>query len=953
MSAPAPAAPPPQRVPLYPHRYGVDIAGVRLDDLSLEALCFHKGWTTEQGGLGRYRHFKNWARQIWPTLEWNPWLCDKLQALCDDDSAVIAGKTRTKTVAFTGCAAAGKAQPLDAIVYTPTGPTCMGNLKVGDLVCAPDGGVTRVVGVFPQGERDVYRVTLSDDSSAECCIEHLWRINDRCGEKVVDTAYLLKNVCRYKEGRNTLSIDYTRPVKFERRPMPLQPYLVGALLGDGSLGGNVRNGNIGFSCVEAEIIERMQPALEPYYQLRRNGQSHDFTITRKQPVTNGRNAIKEALRELGLWNRLSDTKFIPEAYLYGDIETRLELVRGLMDTDGTVQRGKATYYSTSKALANGFRSLIQSLGGTCRICLKKPFFRYRGKRKRGKDCYVCHVRIADPSQLFHLSRKKHKCKPGLKRSERRVITDVEFVGRKAVQCIRVEHPDHLYLTDGFLPTHNTHDAAFFASAWWRVDPSVTTVILCSTTKEMLRKRTWAPISWFWSEAIDPRRKCKDPVGHMIDSRTKLLWKKGDDLHGIFGIAVGEGETQKAVQNIKGMHSERMMVVVDEAEATPEAIFEAIANLRKGCSEFILVVLGNSVSRLDAHGQICEPRDGWGSISVESTEWPTKGVPKWQIEPGICLHFDGTKSPNVKARCTKYHYLYSWENYLAAQQRPDYMASMVFWQHDRGFWPPEGLSDRLFTEQMVEKYNGSGRYEFLADVVPIAFLDPAFGGDECKLLVGRLGTLAGGRKGLQIDEAIVIPIPAVSKDEIDYIVARRCIEELKKRSVQPAQFGTNATGTGRGVHAIIAGEWSSHIHRVEDIGQCSDRPSSTADGRPAKEVYDRAATESWFSAREVLQSGQLKGLYPAAVIQLCARIYGYLGRKYRIEPKDEFKVRLGRSSDDADAVVGLVEVARRNGLQIATPIAARADKDWEATLKEADSLYDDGPHEASYEMADLT
>lgn len=498
----------------------------------------------------------------------------------------------------------------------------------------------------------------------------------------------------------------------------------------------------------------------------------------------------------------------------------------------------------------------------------------------------------------------------------------------------------------------TYSAGFFASAWWRADPSVSAVILCSTTKEMLRKRIWSHIPWFWSEAYDPIRKTKDPIGHLIESRTKLLYKRGDDLHGIFGIAVGEGETQKAVQNIKGIHAERIMIVVDEAEATPEAIFEVIANMRKGCSEFILVVLGNSVSRLDAHGQICEPADGWGSVSVESEQWLTKGVPKWQIEPGICLHFDGTKSPNVKARTTRYPYLFSWENYCSAQTRPDYRESMAYWQYDRGFWPPEGLSDRIFTEQMVEKYDGYGTFTFLSDVMPIAFLDPAFGGDECKLLIGRLGTVGGGRKAIQIDEHMVITIKVNSKDEIDYQVARKTIDLLKARNVQPYQFGTNATGTGRGVHAIIAGEWSTQIHRIEDIGQCTDRPSSTADGRPAKEVYDRAATESWWSAREVLQAEQLKGLYRDAVVQMCSRTYTYQGRKYSIEKKDEYKARLGRSPDDADAVIGLVEVARRNGLVVATPVARRADTEWSAVAKDAESLYEDGTHEAEYEMAEF-
>lgn len=485
----------------------------------------------------------------------------------------------------------------------------------------------------------------------------------------------------------------------------------------------------------------------------------------------------------------------------------------------------------------------------------------------------------------------------------------------------------------------TFSAAFFASTWWRMDPSRSAVILCSTTKDMLRKRVWLHIPTFWMEAVD-EGGYSDPVGHLIESRTQLLYEKGDDLHGIFGIAVGEGETQKAIQQIKGVHAPRVMVVVDEAEATPEAIFGAIANLRKGCQEFVLVVLGNSVSKLDPHGQVCEPRAGWKAIGVDTESWPTKGVPRWQIDPGVCLHFDGAKSPNVIAGRTLYPYLYTFEDHVAAQNRADYTESMAYWSHDRGFWPPEGLSDRIFTEQMVEKYDGTGTYEYLGGRRLLAFLDTAFGGDDCKLTFGVMGDTVRSVKGLAVTGHLNVPITAASKDEIDYQIARRVQQECVARGVEPSCFGTDATGIGRGVHAILAGEWSPEVQRVEFGGAPSDRPSSTADGRPAKEVYDRFVTELWWTGRELLQAGQLKGLYPDAIVQMCKRLYEMKGRKYSIEDKPTYKVRVGRSPDDADAVMGLIEVARRNGLTITTAIVKRTDRDWTIRVKAASDIYAD-------------
>lgn len=477
-------------------------------------------------------------------------------------------------------------------------------------------------------------------------------------------------------------------------------------------------------------------------------------------------------------------------------------------------------------------------------------------------------------------------------------------------------------------------AALFGSAWWRFAPHESTVLLCSTTKEMLRRRIWSHIPALFYDAVN------EPMGHLIESRTKILAEPGDEIHAIIGIAVAEGDTQKAIQNIKGIHAKRILVIIDEGEATPEAIFATIPNLRKGCKELLVVTLGNSVSMTDPHGRVCHPKNGWNSVGIETEEWDTAGVLEWQIPPGKCLHFDGFKSPNVKLGWTKYPYLYSFEDFQAANERPDYANTVGYWSHDRGFWPPNGVSDQLFTETLIKKYEATAGCQFTSYRIPVAFLDPAFGGDDCKLILGSVGDV-DGKMTLRIDRPMTIPITSASKDEIDYEVARAAIAHCKSAGVHPEHFGVDAVGTGRGVAAIIAGEWSPKIIRHETTQAPTDRPSSTADGRPSKEVYDRYATETWFLAREVVQGNQVRGLYPEAVRQLCERRYEMKARKYSIETKAKFKARIGRSPDDADAVIGLIEVARKAGLRADTVAARMGQRGRETFQKTASEIYNDG------------
>lgn len=478
---------------------------------------------------------------------------------------------------------------------------------------------------------------------------------------------------------------------------------------------------------------------------------------------------------------------------------------------------------------------------------------------------------------------------------------------------------------GCATSGKTFAASLFAIIWWMSDMNRSTVVLTSTTGKMIKRRIWPNIQEFYhtireslgaSLKIDPS---KVEFGNLVDSQTTLQASRGDDLHAIFAKPVLEGKTSKAAADIQGLHPKRMFVIVDEATDTPEAILAVVPNLRKIEEELIVLTIGNANSRLDVHGRMCEPVGGYHSISKDDEWWETKGVPEWQVDPGVSLHFQGSKSPNVKAGKTIYPFIYKYEDYQNALAKRG-AESLWFWKMDEGFWPPDGFCNTVFTETMVDKFDLRGRHVFLRNVIPIAGLDPGFGGDPGVLFLGLLGELPGGLMAIQIEEEIPIILKATSKDEYETQIAKQVIEACGKGignygPVRADCFGADATGIGRGAYAVMKEKWpdgGGGIHRVEFGGLPSERPATKEDPRPCSEVYDRQVTELCYSCKEFAIGGQLKGLNRETIVEFCSREYEIKNRKYSIETKDKFKERYGSSPNRADAIKVLVEVARRKG-----------------------------------------
>jgi hypothetical protein len=479
---------------------------------------------------------------------------------------------------------------------------------------------------------------------------------------------------------------------------------------------------------------------------------------------------------------------------------------------------------------------------------------------------------------------------------------------------------------GCATSGKTFSASLFAMSYWLAQPDKTSVILTSTTAKSIRKRMWPVIQeLYFSAATVPESPVlrKGFPGNMVDSRTTLQATKGDDKHGIFAIAVREGPTSKATADIQGIHSPRMLIVIDEATECPEAILEVVSNLKKGTEEFTIICIGNPESRHDPHGRLCEPVNGWNSVSVNDEEWETPPRLKYEIPPGIVLHFDGEKSPNLRTASDNWPFLYTRTDLANARANSEFDETLTYWKYTRGFWPPEGIKSTLFTDALIEKHQARGKFTFLSQRTKLAFMDAGYGGDACILRIGEVGDVGPKKLGINLTKKFRLRIRVNDKKPAEDQIFEQVKERLRIEGIEPENFGYDATGRGAALRSVFHREWQNRPVPVEFGGAPSDLPASSEDRRPAKEVYDRRVTELWYSARNFTVNGQLRGLDTDECVQFCSReIKPEKERKKVLDTKDECKAKIGRSPDDADSVVGLVEMARRLGAVAGVDVPTR-------------------------------
>jgi len=385
----------------------------------------------------------------------------------------------------------GKAQPLDARVLRDDGWTTMGELRVGDRLASVDGQPSHVTGIFPQGRRQVYRVTFADGRSTECCAEHLWRVSYRGWDepRVLQTGELIAMLER-KRYQNRLYIEAFTGIYGREIDCPIDPWVLGCLLGDGSLGGS----SLRFSCADPDLLQRLDAAIGDELTLRPAGGCdvrivHRDGAHRRGVVGVQPNPVMEALRAYGLWGCGATQKFIPRAFFEASFDQRAALMRGLIDTDGWVEKwGSLRYATSSRQLARDVAELMRSLGGSASYTQKQTTYTYEGQRRHGLPTYVCNLQHPDAQQFVSVPAKRDRIAPARQRQRRLNLTSIEPTRVVQTQCISVSHPSRLYLTDDFVVTHNTAFALNIAEHIGATSKQAVAIFSLEMSKQQLAQR---------------------------------------------------------------------------------------------------------------------------------------------------------------------------------------------------------------------------------------------------------------------------------------------------------------------------------------------------------------------------------------------------------------------------------------------------------------------------------
>lgn len=352
----------------------------------------------------------------------------------------------------------GKGQPYGTKVLTSKGWTDNDKLSVGkDMIIASNGLKYPLNGIYPRTKQDTYRIYFSDRSSFVVDKDHLHIIrtnNDRQRKKpwrILSTNFFLEcNNLRYGKDRSSRSYDIpvVSPVSFDRdrKVKKVTPYVIGCLLGDGYL----ENYGVSISSNDVELLDKFSKNLpEGVFLKKRKNSKYDYSIMTGLTGT-CRHPFRQELFELGMMNKRSHEKFIPDDFLYGSIQERLELLRGLMDTDGYIMEcGTCDFGSSSKKLAEGVLFLVRSLGGIPTFSKKKVFL--NGKRCRDSYSVIFSLKTFNP---FSLTRKMIRWNPN-PRDNGRWIDRIEYEKQQETICLSVDSPDSSYVTEHFIVTHNT------------------------------------------------------------------------------------------------------------------------------------------------------------------------------------------------------------------------------------------------------------------------------------------------------------------------------------------------------------------------------------------------------------------------------------------------------------------------------------------------------------------
>lgn len=340
---------------------------------------------------------------------------------------------------LSGANQSGKAQPLDSLLLTPSGWVRMGDINVGDYVIGSDGEAKRVLTIHPQGERDIYKVTFNNGAIVRCDTEHLWTFRHHG----YHTYTAKESLDRLNRGQRLVT-PQVKSIRFNITRVPIDPYLLGLLLGDGSF----VNRRITITNEDEPIIEYCRELAGTYNcELKEvSNLTYEF-----KSLDRTENKLARILRDrYDLMGVTSHKKFIPDDYKFNSPEIRLSVLQGLIDTDGHIDKeGNVEFYSVCERICRDVYDIAMSLGIKASVRVKNG--RYKGQPH--KSWRVGFGKT--PLELSRLKRKVERQDLGEPCNTGIGIRSIEPDGKAVCQCITIDSSDSLYVTDCFILTHNS------------------------------------------------------------------------------------------------------------------------------------------------------------------------------------------------------------------------------------------------------------------------------------------------------------------------------------------------------------------------------------------------------------------------------------------------------------------------------------------------------------------
>lgn len=405
--------------------------------------------------------------------------------------------TKRKLLTICGMGGLGKCIDVDTLVATPNGNVRAGDLKVGDQIFTPKNTIANIVEVYPQAEKkECFEVTLSDGRSVIADEEQLFNVklnklsqDSNYGKfKNVPLKEIIKVFNEQKEQlisegkwdiKNSkfthIFFPISEAIEYKHKDVDVDPYLLGLLIGDGGLTQEVSFSNNDENTVNW-LKEHIEKTYNGYTLKYRSGVDYNIVRENYDPkgktLEENKNILKSQLNALGLMKANSHDKFIPEVYKFNDINTRMELVRGLMDTDGYVAKGGNTSYCTvSERLANDFVEVIRSLGGKANIYVKE--FKYNDTVKHSFNVnFVLPFKMGSVVKNNILKVERYNERLSKKEFFKKLtIADIKPVGLRDTVCFLIDDPDHLFVTSDYMVVHNTYEVTNTLSSVYGESPN--------------------------------------------------------------------------------------------------------------------------------------------------------------------------------------------------------------------------------------------------------------------------------------------------------------------------------------------------------------------------------------------------------------------------------------------------------------------------------------------------